>query len=185
MKAITLTQPWAWSIVHAGKRIENRSRRDGRMPDICRHRGPLLLHAAKGMKISDYEKAVSFMVGRQLARTKYGRGDLPVIPPRLQDVGDDWLPLGIIVGRCRAIGVIAPSARGASIEIGDRYYETTRIDETVRLDAHDMTLDLRWWMGGYALVLVDVEPTKWVPARGMLGCWTVPNDVLERLGVAT
>jgi hypothetical protein len=40
MKAISLWQPWAWAILHAGKDVENRVWR-------TIHRGPLLLHAAK------------------------------------------------------------------------------------------------------------------------------------------
>ncbi len=38
MKAVSIRQPWPWAILHAGKRIENRTR-------LTRYRGPLLLHA--------------------------------------------------------------------------------------------------------------------------------------------
>ena len=41
MKALTVRQPWAWAIVHAGKTIENRTW-------ATKYRGPLLIHAAKG-----------------------------------------------------------------------------------------------------------------------------------------
>jgi len=40
MKALSIHQPWAWAILHAGKNVENRSRR-------TTHRGPLLVHASK------------------------------------------------------------------------------------------------------------------------------------------
>ena len=40
MKAISIKQPWAWAIIHAGKNVENRS-----WP--CKYRGPLLIHAGK------------------------------------------------------------------------------------------------------------------------------------------
>jgi len=40
MKAISVRQPWAWAIIHAGKNVENRTR-------FCTHRGPLLIHASK------------------------------------------------------------------------------------------------------------------------------------------
>ncbi len=40
MKAVSVHQPWAWAILHAGKNVENRSWR-------THHRGPLLVHAAK------------------------------------------------------------------------------------------------------------------------------------------
>lgn len=38
MKAITVRQPWAWAIVHAGKDIENRTQ-------AWSYRGPLAIHA--------------------------------------------------------------------------------------------------------------------------------------------
>jgi hypothetical protein len=40
MKALSIHQPWAWAILHAGKDIENRT-----WP--TRYRGPLLIHASK------------------------------------------------------------------------------------------------------------------------------------------
>lgn len=38
MKALSIRQPWAWAILHAGKRIENRTW-------ATRYRGPILIHA--------------------------------------------------------------------------------------------------------------------------------------------
>ncbi len=172
MKAITLTQPWAWSILHAGKRIENRQRKDRKRPaNICNHRGPLILHAAKGMKIRDYEKAVAFMVGHHVAQSIFASSGLSIIPPRLQGAGDDWLPRGVIVGRCIVAGEIFP--------VGDAMLTDKKhlMPEQVREQ-----FDLRWWMGGHGLLLTNVEPaSNLVAARGMLGCWTVPDDVLEQV----
>ena len=42
MKAITIRQPWAWAVVHAGKDIENRTWSPS-------HRGELAIHAAARM----------------------------------------------------------------------------------------------------------------------------------------
>jgi hypothetical protein len=42
MKALTVRQPWAWAITHAGKNIENRDWR-------THYRGPLIIHAAAAM----------------------------------------------------------------------------------------------------------------------------------------
>jgi hypothetical protein len=47
MKAISVRQPWAWLIVH-GKDIENRKWR-------THYRGPVLIHAAKGMSYDEYQ----------------------------------------------------------------------------------------------------------------------------------
>ena len=46
MKALTVRQPWAWAIVHAGKRIENRTRRTN-------FRGRFYIHA--GLAVPDWQ----------------------------------------------------------------------------------------------------------------------------------
>lgn len=170
MKAISLTQPWAWAILHAGKRIENRSRRDGKMPDICRHRGPLLLHAAKGMTRVDYQSAHDFMATL---------GVTP--PPAIQRNHDDGiLPRGVIVGRAVAVGHIEPwECSSCGDWLPHMRVHCKECEGTIR---DDDGIDYRWWMGGHALILDQVEPVKWVPCRGALGLWTVPDDVVRRLG---
>jgi hypothetical protein len=52
-KAISVRQPWAWAIVHAGKYVENRTWRTG-------YRGPLFIHAAKGMAAAEYHEFCRF-----------------------------------------------------------------------------------------------------------------------------
>ena len=47
MKALSIRQPWAWLILHAGKDIENRD-----WP--ARFRGRFLIHASKGMTQDEY-----------------------------------------------------------------------------------------------------------------------------------
>jgi hypothetical protein len=42
MKALSIHQPWAWAILHAGKNVENRA-----WP--THYRGPLLIHASKSL----------------------------------------------------------------------------------------------------------------------------------------
>lgn len=58
-KALSVRQPWAWAIVHGGKRLENRSWRQGN-PCIP-FRGPFCIHAAMGMTRDEYEQARYFM----------------------------------------------------------------------------------------------------------------------------
>jgi hypothetical protein len=57
MKAITVRQPWAWAILYAGKNIENRSWR-------THIRGPVAIHAAKGLTRSEYEAVVESLPRR-------------------------------------------------------------------------------------------------------------------------
>jgi hypothetical protein len=50
MKALSVRQPWAWAIIHGGKTVENRSW-------ATSYRGPLLIHAAKGLRLAEYDRA--------------------------------------------------------------------------------------------------------------------------------
>lgn len=53
MKALSIRQPWAWLIMNAGKDIENRV---WNTPV----RGRVLVHAAKGMTVDEFEDADAF-----------------------------------------------------------------------------------------------------------------------------
>ena len=61
--ALSIRQPWAWAIIHAGKDVENRLWR-------TRFRGLVCIHAAKGIG-SRYEFAGSreFIIGRNPANS--------------------------------------------------------------------------------------------------------------------
>ncbi|MDD2707543.1 MAG: ASCH domain-containing protein [Verrucomicrobiae bacterium] len=54
MIALSIRQPWAWLIMSAGKDIENRNW-------LTKYRGPVLVHAAKGMTEDEYYEAVAFV----------------------------------------------------------------------------------------------------------------------------
>lgn len=88
VRALSLRQPWAWLVVYGGKTIENRRWNTNR-------RGPVLLHAAKGMTRNDWDEAYEFAYGidRSIARR---------IPAR------DGLLFGGIVGRATIVDVVFP-----------------------------------------------------------------------------
>lgn len=52
MLALSIRQPWAWAIIHAGKDIENRDW-------WTNYRGPFFVHASKGMTRAEYADAIS------------------------------------------------------------------------------------------------------------------------------
>jgi len=54
VKALTVRQPWAWAIFHAGKDVENRTWPTG-------FRGRLLIHAAKGCTKAEYADAADWI----------------------------------------------------------------------------------------------------------------------------
>lgn len=93
MKALSIRQPWAWAILHAGKRVENRGWH-------CRYRGPIFIHAAKGCTRDEYADCFFFMRG--VARQRPFPGGL-VLPP-LAD-----LPRGGIVGRAEIVDCVEDS----------------------------------------------------------------------------
>lgn len=151
--ALSLRQPWAHAVIHGGKRIENRVRWS-----TSRFRGPLLIHAAKGVTEDEYDDAVIFAGLRGL--------------PWAQTV-PEWKQLqrGGIVGVCNVVGIMRQdrlNPRLGMIEIGNGRRKPTD-DET------------RWWMGGFALVLEDVRPLPFTTCKGALGFFKVPADVLLTL----
>jgi hypothetical protein len=85
--AISVRQPWAWAIVHLGKDIENRS-----WP--TRLRGPVLIHASKGMTRGEYDDALeTFEFARDHAA-------LLVYPPAAE------LERGGIVGQAEIVDCV-------------------------------------------------------------------------------
>lgn len=56
MKALSIRQPWAWLIVNGHKDIENRQWR-------THIRGPILVHASKGMTRDEY--AIAFVIAEE------------------------------------------------------------------------------------------------------------------------
>jgi hypothetical protein len=66
MRVLSIRQPWAWLIIHAGKDIENREW-GRKYPALQRARylaatrDFFLIHAGKGMTRSEYEDAADFV----------------------------------------------------------------------------------------------------------------------------
>lgn len=58
--ALSVRQPWAWAIIHAGKDVENRGQMAIRYMKLGRS-GGIAIHAAKGMTRDEYDNAREFM----------------------------------------------------------------------------------------------------------------------------
>ena len=112
MKAVSIKQPWAWAILNAGKRIENRSRVDGVMPAMCSHRGPLLLCASKGVgRRDEFDEACEILCSR-VPRSKIAGF---VADIHLND--RVWVPApgldrGGIVGVCNVVDAVHTTLGG-------------------------------------------------------------------------
>lgn len=168
MRALSFWQPWATAIVHFGKRIENRV-----AWTACNFRGEFLIHAAQNFGTRQEfdnaaeacldaidrtlgEDAVLSFRDAFLQRERF-RGASLWVP------NEDGMPLGGIVGRARVVDVIATRAKF------DLLAQQGAIPVAQRI----------WWMGGFALVLDDVRPTKFVPFKAKQGWFDVPDDVAE------
>jgi hypothetical protein len=139
MKALSGRQPWWWAILHAGKRIENRVWNTSYL-------GPVILHAAKGCTVDEYEDACVWMENAGVI------AHIRDVPPLAQ------MQRGGIVGRARIVGVVPPEG------LSQREWDG---------------LDLRWHMRDqYGFILADVEPLPFVPLKGALGLFNVPDNVV-------
>ncbi len=87
--ALSVRQPWAWAIIHAGKPVENRSRfaiDKGGMRAVVGKR--ISIHAGKGMTRYEYEGAALFMHRLGIA-----------VPPAAE------LQRGGIIGTVECVGI--------------------------------------------------------------------------------
>lgn len=157
MKALSFTRPWPFTILHLGKRLENRARRDGREPKaLTRYRGELLIHAAKS-----WDPGVPTFMGRE---------SIHPIPDCVYRRHEH--PTGL-VGVCRVIGHVEASPHGPVYT-----FETGPAGTSWTFPA----IDLRWWMGGFALILDDVKAfPEPIPCLGALGTWRVPTELEGRV----
>lgn len=150
MKALSLRQPWAWAVLNAGKRIENRVWGSD-------FRGPFLIHAAKACGKQEYEDAAGAI--------EDASNPAVIVPPLEQ------LARGGIVGRARIVGVLPPR-RPDQRDAFDPDLAAARA-QGLALD-----VDACRWHFPEQFVLVDVEPLPFIPLRGMLGFFDVPDAVL-------
>ena len=58
-KALSVRQPWAWAIIHAGKDVENRSWQA--VNHGLKMRGPIAIHASSGLGKGEFEDARDFI----------------------------------------------------------------------------------------------------------------------------
>lgn len=134
MKALSIRQPWAWLIVNGYKDIENRTW-------STRMRGPVLIHASKGMTRAEYEDVEALLA------TERGIRDKNITLPKFED-----LERGGIVGIASITGCL-------SFSLGN-----------VRSP---------WFFGPYGFTLGDIKALPFVPFKGALGFFDVPDELVQ------
>ncbi len=132
MKAISIKQPWAWAIIHAGKDVENRTWAPGLKED--NYRGPLLIHASKSFDTEGYNWIIQ------------NHKKLNVYLPAYPSPGD--FQKGGIIGRV----IFKKLVR--SIDYSP------------------------WIFGPWGWVLIDPKPIDFIPYKGQLGIFNVPDDLI-------
>lgn len=171
MKALSLRQPWAHAVLHLGKRVENRDWAG------CSYRGPILIHASKTLVLRDFDECMDSIIN--IVNAKPGNERLEMLKPlaymsvplRSKHHGEvTWrpaptLPIGGIVGRARIVDVVHPGGR---IE--------GPISEGPLRSGPDS-----WYTGGFALVLAEVKELPFIPWRGSLGLFDIPDSVTAAL----
>lgn len=173
MKAISIRQPFAWAIVHANKRIENRARRGA--PS---YRGPILIHAAKGCARAEYEDGADAIDYATAGRLRC---------PPLQ-----LLYRGGFVGRARLVEVVRTTDGGHRVAIAGDVSACalcvcgpSRRASSLGPPALDTCPNQDPWAipGTLGLILTDVEPLPFVPWRGALGLFDAdPPEYRGMLG---
>lgn len=93
--ALSIRQPWAWLIVHAGKDIENRTWR-------TKFRGRVLIHAAKGCTLDEYLDAADF--ARDAITPEYREKQDKLMLPALRTI-----ERGGIVGEAEIVDCVSVS----------------------------------------------------------------------------
>ena len=113
---LTVRQPWAWAIAHAGKDTENRSW-------MTRYRGPILIHASKRVpapiEFGDLFALLDDTAASELDRAELNYGAI-VASARLADVvresGSPWFvgPFGWVLTDVRPLErpIVRPGRQG-------------------------------------------------------------------------
>lgn len=159
MRAITIRQPWAWAVIHAGKTVENRSR------NIAGdYRGLVAIHA--GLTIDAAGQHDPLVLESWTGETRLARD--PGNPTVYRDV--PWrkaFSYGRIIGVVDLVDVHICNAL-TGCKTGREPHDNMR-----------KAICSPWGHDGMThLVFANPRPVAYaVPVRGRLGLWTLPDDV--------
>ena len=152
MRALTIRQPWAWAVIHAGKTAENRSRNIAGA-----YRGLVAIHASKRDDLN------AFTASNVLCEAV--ESHLPRRSSGIADMREPWLLIhGMIIG---------------VVDLVDVHYVDGH-SERWDAEAERNATCSPWVHHGpiWHLIFANPRPLAHpIPARGQLGLWTLPDDV--------
>jgi hypothetical protein len=151
IRALSLRQPWLFAIFNLEKRIENR------VWD-CSYRGPIWLHAAKGMTVQECADAVDWMSDRGLMN--WFKEELWP--------GTAGLERGGVCGYAEIKGVLLPEGRQTEFGL-----------DSFRRDFPGKADEMRRWHmdGHYGFVLENVRRFPLMPCAGRQRWFYLPQNV--------
>lgn len=117
-------------------------------------RGRFLIHCSKGMSKSDWYAAHDFVA-------EFDEEGAARIPKP----DDPALLRGHIVARAELVGLVEPGWKLKKREIPRPDWEAKQ---------------RRWYMDSYGFMLAHVRPTRPVLAKGSLGFWNVPEELVQQ-----
>lgn len=172
MKCLTLTEPWATLVAIGAKQIETRS-----WPTT--YRGPIAIHAAKGMTKAD----VSFAVSNPAVRRAFGLGVWDS-PPGGHWTSPTWsfrATKGKVLAIARLIDVVPTRDALKTRAVWDEPGVWTRGVYSLSDDEIEFG---NYEPHRYAWILRDVQRLpEPIPARGALGLWDLDDALLPELAV--
>lgn len=167
MRALSLTQPWASLVAMRAKIFETRSWSTG-------YRGPLAIHAAKGLSSVGGKRGVVAIcmtdpfhrpfLAESLRRRAVDDTDDPVSWREL-------LPLGALVGTCVLVDVVSTTSAKSMLDVG--------IMNGVDLDgrAREELAFGDFSPGRFAWILEHAAPLEEpIAVNGALGLWEAPDE---------
>lgn len=170
MKALSLWQPWASLMVHGMKRIETRGW-------YMRHRGPLLIHAAKKWD-EDLAELCHLDPTYATALTACG------FTKDLRDTRPKGMPFGAIVGRVEVVDCVATDSidkamPGSSDDMPPMRITLGNIKRIYRIGRREIAFG-DYSDGRFGIVCTNpVAFSEPISYRGSQGLFDVPDHAIE------
>lgn len=165
MRILTVRQPWAWAIIHAGKNVENRPR------NIAGgYRGPVAIHAGLTYDRGSHERSQTLREAQDRAAVAAGAEtfaggylwDFDAPDPRAQ-----WSVPGAIIGVVDLVDVHLSKPSTSNTHSGKPvcFDDYTRIGHVCSPWAQEFPEP-----GGFHMVLASPRPlAEPIPYKGALG----------------
>ena len=181
MKAVSFRQPWAFAVLHLGKRVENRVRASHSVRALLERPGEeFLIHASATVPRSYFNdacEAIRELVGDAAWDAAMMSSDLSVVASRDLHgiwVPGDGMPMGGVVGMAMTTGVFLPPN-------GDAFMRRSNGSDVPAPRSGNEQLR-KWHMREqFGYVIEGVEPLDFYPCKGTLGVFEVagPDGVYD------